>query len=160
MRIIPVILSGGSGMRLWPLSRIGRPKQLIALTGERTMLQLTASRAADAARFAPPLVVASAEHADAIEAQLAEIGIVPGRLILEPAARNTAPAIALAALNTDPDSLLLVMPSDHVVRDADAFIAAVEAARPLAGEDWLVTFGIRPDRPEKGYGFVRRGGPL
>ena len=160
MRIIPVILSGGSGMRLWPLSRIGRPKQLIALTGERTMLQLTALRTVDAARFAPPLVVASAEHADAIETQLAEVGIAPDRLILEPAARNTAPAIALAALNADPDSLLLVMPSDHVVRDNAAFLAAVEAARPLAAEDWLVTFGIRPDRPETGYGYIRRGGAL
>ena len=153
-RITPVILSGGSGTRLWPLSRTERPKQLLSLTGEATMLQLTAGRAQDPRRFAPPVVVASHLHADAVEAQLAAIGAAPASLILEPAARNTAPAIALAAAAVAREALMLVMPSDHVIADTDAFLAAVERARPLAAEGWLVTFGIAPDAPETGYGYI------
>lgn len=159
-RIIPVILSGGAGTRLWPLSRTERPKQMLALTGEETMLQLTARRAADPTLFAPPLVVASEHHADLVEEQLAAAGIPPGQLILEPCGRNTAAAIALAALSADADSLLLVMPSDHVIENEAAFRAAVMAAAPLAGQDWLVTFGLSPDRPETGYGYIRRGEEL
>jgi len=160
MTIRPVILSGGAGTRLWPLSRAGRPKQLQALTGERTMLQDTAMRVADPARFAPPLLIANARHADEIEAQLTEIGVTPALLILEPAGRNTAPAIGLAALAAEAGDLLLVLPSDHAIGDAGAFRAAVEAAAPLAAQGWLVTFGIRPDRPETGYGYIRRGAAL
>lgn len=161
VRITPVILSGGAGTRLWPLSRLGRPKQLLALGGgEATLLQETARRAADPARFEPPLVVASADHAGEIERQLGEAGAAPAALILEPAPRGTAAAIALAALSAAPDAVLLVMPSDHAVRDPDAFRRAVEAALPLAEADMLVTFGIAPDRPETGYGYIRTGAPL
>lgn len=155
--IIPVILSGGSGTRLWPLSRAERPKQLLALTAEETMLQLTARRTAGE-QFAAPIVVANAAHADMVEAQLAEVPASAQALILEPVGRNTAPAIALAALaaggGSDP---LLVMPSDHVITDVAAFHAAIQAALPLVADGWLVTFGIAPDAPETGYGYIKVG---
>lgn len=155
--IIPVILSGGSGTRLWPLSRAERPKQLLALTAEETMLQLTARRTAGE-QFAAPIVVANAAHADMVEAQLAEVPASAQALILEPVGRNTAPAIALAALaaggRSDP---LLVMPSDHVITDVAAFHAAIRAALPLVADGWLVTFGIAPDAPETGYGYIKVG---
>jgi mannose-1-phosphate guanylyltransferase/mannose-1-phosphate guanylyltransferase/mannose-6-phosphate isomerase len=159
-RIIPVILSGGSGTRLWPLSSREKPKQFLALAGERTMLQETALRVADPALFGPPIVVGSVGHAPLLESQLAEVGASEARLILEPSARNTAAAIALAALAVAPDRLLLVMPSDHVVREIPAFLAAVAAAKPLAGQDWLVTFGIRATRAETGFGYIRHGEAL
>lgn len=159
-RIVPVILSGGSGTRLWPLSRPERPKQLLNLTGEDTMLQLTARRAAGP-RFDAAVVVANAAHADEVEAQLAEAGAVPRALVLEPAGRNTAPAIALAALAAGGGAAaLLVMPSDHVIGDVPAFHAAIERALPLVRRHWLVTFGIRPDRPETGYGWIQQGEEL
>lgn len=158
--IVPVILSGGSGTRLWPMSRPERPKQLLALTADETMLQLTARRAAGE-RFARPIVVANALHAEIIEEQLAAIRQGAQALILEPVGRNTAPAIALAALaaggGADP---LLVMPSDHVIADVDAFHAAIQAALPLVAEGWLVTFGIAPDAPETGYGWIKVGEAL
>ena len=159
-RITPVILSGGSGTRLWPLSRSARPKQLLSLTHELTMLQLTAARTADGSRFAPPMVVANAAHADLIEDQLKAVGVTPSPLILEPAGRNTAPAIALAALAAEPDALLLVMPSDHVIQDVPAFRDAVERALPLVEQGWLATFGITPDQPDTGYGYICRGEDL
>lgn len=152
--VTPVILSGGSGTRLWPLSRASRPKQLLPLFAPETMLQLTAARFADPERFAAPLIVANLAHADEIERQLAR---PDARLILEPAGRNTAPAIALAALAVEPDALLLVCPSDHRVGDVPAFHRAVATALPAAEAGWLVTFGIRPTHPETGYGYVRRG---
>ncbi len=145
---------------MWPLSRTGRPKQLLALTHAETMLQLTARRADDAQRFTSPIVVANAAHVSQIETQLAKVGVEPASLILEPVARNTAPAIALAALIAEPGSLLLVMPSDHVIADVDAFRSAIEAAVPLAGEGWLVTFGIAPQAPDTGYGYIRAGASL
>lgn len=155
--IIPVILSGGSGTRLWPLSRPEQPKQLLPLTAEQTMLQLTALRAAGE-RFARPIIVANAAHADQVEAQLAEVTTDAQALILEPAGRNTAPAIALAAIaaggGSDP---ILVMPSDHVIADVDAFHAAIHVALPLVEEGWLATFGIAPDAPETGYGWIKVG---
>ena len=155
--VTPVILSGGSGTRLWPLSRAARPKQLLSLFAPETMLQLTAARFADPQRFAAPLIVANAGHADEIERQLAR---PDARLILEPTGRNTAPAIALAALALPADALLLVCPSDHRVGDVPAFHRAVAAARPAADDGWLVTFGIHPTHPETGYGYIRRGGEL
>jgi mannose-1-phosphate guanylyltransferase/mannose-1-phosphate guanylyltransferase/mannose-6-phosphate isomerase len=158
--ITPVILSGGSGTRLWPLSRTGRPKQLLSLTHEETMLQLTARRTAGAERFTSPMVVASAAHADEIASQLGEAGVSDATLILEPAARNTAPAIALAAAVAEPDDILLVMPSDHVIADVSAFHAAIERATPLVEAGWLVTFGIQPTAPDTGYGYIRRGGEI
>lgn len=160
MLITPVILSGGAGTRLWPLSRPERPKQLLGLTGEETMLQLTAARVADRARFAAPVVVASAAHEAEIVAQLGQAGAADATLILEPAGRNTAPAIALAALTADPDALLLVMPSDHLITDLPAFHAAIDAATPFAREDWLLTFGMTPTAPETGFGYIERGDVL
>lgn len=155
--IVPVILSGGSGTRLWPMSRPERPKQMLPLTANETMLQLTATRVAGEA-FDAPIVVASARHTDMIEEQLAEVGARPQALILEPMGRNTAPAIALAALVApDPQSPLLVMPSDHVIEDVAAFRAAIAAALPMVEDGWLVTFGIAPDAPETGYGYIKVG---
>lgn len=156
-RIVPVILSGGAGTRLWPLSRSARPKQFLCLTQDETMLQLTARRIADRARFAAPVVVANDAHAALIEAQLLEAGVEAGTLILEPAGRNTAPAIALAALAAPPDAVLLVMPSDHVIRDVPAFHAAIAAGLPMVEKGWLATFGIAPDGPETGYGYICSG---
>lgn len=154
--IIPVILSGGSGTRLWPMSTPEKPKQLLALTADETMLQLTARRTAGSA-FGAPIVVANARHADEIEAQLAGIGLAEHQLILEPVARNTAPAIALAALAAADDAALLIMPSDHVITDTAAFHAAIEAALPMVEQGWLVTFGIDPHAPETGYGWIHVG---
>lgn len=153
--ITPVILSGGSGTRLWPLSRSHKPKQLLALTGEQTMLQMTAMRCGDPGRFAPSIIVTNALHATEIATQL-DAGSTAA-IILEPAGRNTAPAIALAALEASPEAALLVMPSDHVIEDVAAFCGAIEAALPLVRDGWLVTFGITPDKPETGYGYIRRG---
>jgi len=155
--IVPVILSGGSGTRLWPLSRPEMPKQLLALTADRTMLQLTALRGRGD-NFAAPLVVANAAHTELVERQLADIGTPAETLILEPAGRNTAPAIALAAIAAGGgDAPLLVRPSDHVIADIDAFHRAIAAAMPLVADGWLVTFGISPDAPETGYGYIQVG---
>jgi mannose-1-phosphate guanylyltransferase/mannose-1-phosphate guanylyltransferase/mannose-6-phosphate isomerase len=154
--ITPVILSGGSGTRLWPMSRPERPKQMLALTAEETMLQLTAMRA-KGEHFSGPIVVANARHADMVDEQLDHIGADAQAVILEPIARNTAPAIALAALTAEGSSPLLVMPSDHVIADVAAFHAAIQAALPLVAEGWLVTFGIAPDAAETGYGWIKVG---
>ncbi|MDO7844526.1 mannose-1-phosphate guanylyltransferase/mannose-6-phosphate isomerase [Sphingomonas immobilis] len=154
--IVPVILSGGSGTRLWPMSRPERPKQMLALTAEETMLQLTAKRATGE-RFASPIVVANARHADMVDAQLGHVEAAAQALILEPMGRNTAPAIALAAIAAGDKSPLLVMPSDHVIADVDAFHAAIHAALPLVEDGWLVTFGIDPLAPETGYGWIHVG---
>jgi mannose-1-phosphate guanylyltransferase/mannose-1-phosphate guanylyltransferase/mannose-6-phosphate isomerase len=159
-RIVPVILSGGGGTRLWPLSRPDKPKQFFALASEQTMLQATAARTADRVRYEPPLVVASAAHADEIEAQLQAIGCDPQAIVLEPVARNTAAAIALAALSVAPDSLLLVMPSDHVIETESALHEAVAAGASFAREGWLVTFGITPTYAETGYGYMKLAEPL
>lgn len=155
--IVPVILSGGSGTRLWPMSRPERPKQLLALTAEETMLQLTAQRTSGE-RFAAPIVVANAAHADLVESQLGAVSAHASALILEPIGRNTAPAIALAAIAAGggPEPLL-VMPSDHVIDDVPAFHAAIHAAMPLVADGWLVTFGISPTGPETGYGWIDVG---
>ncbi len=158
--IVPVILSGGSGTRLWPMSRPERPKQFLALTANETMLQLTVQRAVGA-QFAAPIVVANAAHADEVETQLAAIGSHPGAIILEPAGRNTAPAIALAALAAGSgEDALLVMPSDHVIADVETFHTAIIRALPLVDDGWLVTFGIAPNAPETGYGWIQVGEPV
>jgi mannose-1-phosphate guanylyltransferase len=156
--IVPVILSGGSGTRLWPVSRPERPKQLLALTADETMLQLTVKRTiGGSAHFGRPILVANAAHADIIEEQLEHVGISDSLILLEPFGRNTAPAIALAALAARPEEALLVMPSDHVIADLPAFHEAIARALPLVSEGWLVTFGITPDAPETGYGYIRLG---
>jgi mannose-1-phosphate guanylyltransferase/mannose-1-phosphate guanylyltransferase/mannose-6-phosphate isomerase len=158
--ITPVILSGGAGTRLWPLSLPERPKQLHALSGTSTMLQMTAARVRDSALFTAPVVIASTRHAEPIAAQLAAISVEPLATILEPVGRNTAAAVALAALEGDPDALLLIMPSDHVIGRPDRFLAAVAAGAVQAEQGYLVTFGITPTRAETGYGYILRGAPL
>jgi mannose-1-phosphate guanylyltransferase len=155
-RITPVILSGGAGTRLWPLSRAARPKQMLDLTGAGAMLALTAERVTEPGLFAAPIVVAGEGQAADIEAALPALGA----LILEPMGRNTAPAIALAALAAGADDVLLVLPSDHLVRDGEGFRAAVRRALPAARDGWLVTFGMAAERPETGYGYIERGAAL
>ena len=158
--IHPVILSGGSGTRLWPMSRSLYPKQLLALVGDRSLLQETARRAVDDDGFAAPLIVANEEHRFIIGEQLREIGVAPDTLILEPIGRNTAPASCVAALRIaarDPDALMLVMPSDHVIDDLAAFRHATERAAAAARTGRLVTFGITPERAETGYGYISKG---
>lgn len=158
--VTPVILSGGGGTRLWPLSRPDKPKQFLAVAGQRTMLQETAARVADRALYGPPIVVANQAHAAAVEEQLAEIGCLPSALVLEPCARNTAPAITLAALAVQPEAVLLVMPSDHVIDKPEVLHAAVAAALPFAGAGWMITFGITPTHAETGYGYIKLAEPL
>jgi len=156
--IHPVILCGGGGTRLWPVSRKAQPKPFLPLLGEETLFQQAVRRVAGDDRFASPMVVAGADHTDLMTAQLG-----PGsaaRLVIEPAAKNTAPAIALAATLLPDDAVMLVCPSDHHIADSDAFRAAALAAAALAREDHLVSFGIAADRPETGYGYLRRGAPL
>jgi mannose-1-phosphate guanylyltransferase len=161
LSIIPVILSGGAGTRLWPMSRDECPKQFLSLTDKLTMFQLTLSRVRDTALFLPPIVVANASHLSLIETQMSELDIVDRRLILEPSARNTAPAIALAALSAvDPSSPLLVMPSDHVIENEAAFLDAIHNVLPLVKAGWLATFGIEPTSPETGYGYIKFGTEL
>jgi mannose-1-phosphate guanylyltransferase / mannose-6-phosphate isomerase len=153
--LTPVILSGGSGTRLWPLSRELYPKQLLPLVGKQTMLQETVLRLTGLPA-APPLVVCNESHRFLVAEQLRQLNLAPQSIILEPVGRNTAPAIALAALKAAPDALLLVLPADHVIRDVKAFQAAVVAALPAAHAGKLVTFGIVPTSPETGYGYIRQ----
>lgn len=160
--ITPVILSGGAGTRLWPLSRELYPKQLLALIGERTMLQQTLLRLTGLATFAP-LIVCNDAHRFLVAEQVRQLNIEPRAIVLEPFGRNTAPAIALAAhvalaaVDANADPVLLVLPADHVMRDVPAFHRAVQAAQGAAEQGQLVTFGIVPTRPETGYGYIQRG---
>ena len=156
--IPPVILCGGSGTRLWPVSLKSRPKPFLPLIGKATLFEQAVDRVADDDRFASPIVVAGAAHCDLIEEQLA--GAPHYDLIVEPEGKNTAPAIALAAARLPSDAIMLVCPSDHHIADEAAFRAAAIAAAELAREDWLVSFGIAPERPETGYGYLHRGEPL
>lgn len=161
--IYPVVLSGGSGTRLWPLSREHYPKQLLALAGERTMLQQTALRLDGLSGVESPVLVCNEEHRFLVAEQLREIGKAPANIILEPAGRNTAPALTLAAMylaERDPQAVMLVMPADHVIYDIKAFQSAVTAAARAADEGYLATFGIVPTKPETGYGYIRQGEPL
>ena len=154
-KITPVVLCGGSGTRLWPRSRAAMPKPFLPLVGDRTLFEQTLDRAADPARFAAPIVVTGVKHLDHVEAQLGEC---PGaQVIVEPSARNTAAAIALAALRLPEDAVMLVCPSDHHIADAAAFAAAASAAAELAAQDWLVSFGIEATAPETGFGYLHRG---
>ena len=160
--IVPVILSGGSGSRLWPLSRKALPKQLLPLAGTDTMIQATVGRARDKS-FAPPIIIAGQDHRFIIAEQLRAAGVADARIILEPAGRNTAPAAAVAALKVledDPEGLILLMPSDHVVGNPRAFQNAVAKAAAAARTGALVTFGITPAAPETGYGYIKAGKPL
>lgn len=161
--IVPVILSGGSGTRLWPLSREHYPKQLLALAGERTMLQQTALRVDGISGIQPPVLVCNEDHRFLVAEQMRELGKAPAAIILESVGRNTAPALTLAALfliEKDPEASMLVMPADHVIQDVPAFQLAVEQAAHSANDGYLATFGILPGKPETGYGYIRQGQPL
>ena len=159
--LVPVILSGGAGTRLWPLSRELYPKQLLRLVAERTMLQETVARTEGLPELAPPIVVCNENHRFMVAEQLRELGTAPQAIVLEPQGRNTAPAAAIAALlvsgGADADPVLLVLPADHVITDVPAFQAAVAGGRVAAESGSLVTFGVVPDRAETGYGYIRRG---
>ncbi len=159
--ITPVILAGGSGTRLWPLSTDDRPKQFQPIAGDVSMLRQTVERVGDRALFGRPMIVGNAAQLSLIEESLS--GIAPSAIVLEPAGRNTAPAIAIAALAAERDSLgdlLLVMPSDHVITDPDKLIDAIRLAAPAARNGALVTFAISPSGPATSYGYIRRGEPL
>jgi mannose-1-phosphate guanylyltransferase / mannose-6-phosphate isomerase len=161
--IHPVILSGGSGTRLWPMSRTLFPKQLLRLAGDESLLQQTVRRVADRDRFAPPLLVGNEEHRFVIAEQLREIGAQQQAMLLEPVGRNTAPAACIAALaiaESEPDGLMLLLPSDHLIADEPSFAAAIDRAAAAARGGALVTFGIAPERPETGYGYIERGDVL
>jgi mannose-1-phosphate guanylyltransferase/mannose-6-phosphate isomerase len=159
--IIPVLLAGGSGTRLWPVSRQSYPKQFARLAGDRSLLQATAERLSGEG-FGRPVIVTGEDYRFIATGQLAEIGLEPATTLIEPAARNTAPAALAAALaiaETSPEALVLLAPSDHLIRDTAGFRAAIEAARPAAEAGALVTFGVTPDRPETGYGYLELAGP-
>ena len=163
-KVHPAILSGGSGSRLWPLSRELYPKQLLPLTGKLSLLQETARRVGDPTRFAAPLVVCNHEHRFAIAEQLRAAGTAPSAILLEPEGRNTAAAVAVTALKIadshGADALIMVLPSDHLVRDLPAFLAATDTAVAAASVGMLVTFGITPSKPETGYGYIKRGAEI
>ena len=159
--IVPVILSGGSGTRLWPLSRSSYPKQFLKVGSGESLLQQTARRVAGHG-FAPPVAVSNEEQRFLIAHHLLEAGAAPQKILLEPAARNTAPAAAAACvyLSQGEDPLLLLLPADHVIGDAEAFRAAISTGAGYARDGYLVTFGIRPDRPHTGFGYIEAGRSL
>lgn len=161
--LIPVILSGGSGTRLWPLSRTLYPKQFLPLAGERTMFQQTVARAMAVPGASAPVILCNEEHRFLVAEQLRQMGVAPSAIVLEPVGRNTAPAAAVAALHAvgvAEDALTMVLPADHVISDEAAFAAAVSAGLPAARDGRLITFGILPAHPETGYGYIRMGKPL
>jgi len=159
-RIVPVLLSGGSGSRLWPLSREAYPKQFLALAGEHSLIRQAAVRAGDPVRFAPPVVVANHEHRFLVAEHLRDSGVAAPQIVLEPAGRNTAAAAAVAALvvaERDPRALMLLMPADHVIQDTGAFAEAVGNGAAAARAGSIVLFGIAPTGPATSYGYIRLG---
>ncbi len=161
--IHPVILSGGSGTRLWPLSRAALPKQLLPLVSEHSMLQETVQRLAGLPDVGTPMVVCGNDHRFLVAEQMQEIGVERPALLLEPMGRNTAPAVAVAALalmEHEADGVMLVLPADHLISDIEGFHAAIARAVEAAKQGFLVTFGVKPDAPETGYGYIRRGEAL
>jgi len=157
-KITPVILSGGNGTRLWPRSRATKPKPFLSLVGRETLFEQAIARCGDNLQFAPPVIVTGAAHLPHVETQLA--GAANARIIIEPEGKNTSAAIALAALRLPADAVMLVCPSDHHIGDDGAFSEAAQAAAELAGEGWLVAFGIRAMMPETGYGYLKQGEPI
>ena len=161
--VVPVILSGGAGTRLWPLSRAEQPKQLIALVGEDTLLQATVRRLAALERVAPPIAVCNETHRFMVAEQLRAVAVAPAAIVLESAGRGTAPAVTAAALealarhDADEEPILLVLPADHVIREHDRFARAVQAGVEEAAAGNLVLFGVVPSRAETGYGYIRAG---
>jgi len=156
--MIPVVLSGGVGSRLWPLSRGMYPKQLLALADpELSMLQQTIKRLDGLADVAPPIVVCNEEHRFMVGEQLQQLSICDATILLEPEGRNTAPAIALAAFHAEPDEVMVVMPADHVIENIVGFQAAIEVANTLAQQGDLITFGIVPTGPDTGFGYIKSG---
>ena len=158
--IIPVILCGGSGTRLWPLSRKSYPKQLLALTGEQTLLQQTVSRLNGLADVGTPIIICNEEHRFLVAEQLRAITAEPCTIILEPVGRNTCPAAAIAALHgvtMDQNASLLILPADHLIADGATFLAGVAQAESYAAQGKLVTFGIKPTSPQTGYGYIKAG---
>ncbi|MDK1018110.1 MAG: mannose-1-phosphate guanylyltransferase/mannose-6-phosphate isomerase [Actinomycetota bacterium] len=160
--IVPVILSGGSGTRLWPASRLMQPKQLLPLVEERSMLRATVDRVAALETTERPIIVTNKDHADATTREMVAAGYPDAVLILEPVGRNTAPAIAVAAHEAigASDPLLLILPADHTIRDAQVFQQAIRLASETALDGYLVTFGITPSHPETGYGYIKVGEPV
>jgi mannose-1-phosphate guanylyltransferase / mannose-6-phosphate isomerase len=161
--IHPVILSGGSGTRLWPLSRRSYPKHLLPLVSEQSLLQDTLLRVAGSAGFAPPLLVCNEDYRFVIGEQARDAAVVPRAILLEPVGRNTAPAVTVAALllaAEESRALMLVLPSDHAIKDQAAFLKAVDRAATAAAGGAIVTFGITPRAPETGYGYIQIGEPL
>lgn len=159
--IFPVLLCGGSGTRLWPVSRKSFPKQFVPLAGQGTLFQAAAERMRGAPGVKSPLVITNSDFRFIVAEQLAAEGIAPSAILIEPAARNTGPAILAAALHLeaqDPEAMLLVMPTDHSIPDVEAFRAAVAVGVPRAAAGRIVTFGVRPDRPETGYGWIAAQG--
>jgi mannose-1-phosphate guanylyltransferase/mannose-6-phosphate isomerase len=160
LKVIPVILCGGAGTRLWPLSRELYPKQLLALVNDYSLLQNTVTRCAGHPDVTAPMLVCNEEHRFLVAEQLREIEVEASRIILEPEGRNTAPAVALAAheaMKADDDAILVVLPSDHVIHKTTLFLEALTTAIDLAKDDALVTFGVVPDKPETGYGYIKKG---
>ena len=157
--IYPVIMCGGSGTRLWPRSRKTKPKPFLPLVGHETLFEGTLARCADRTIFAAPTIVTGTDHLAHVEAQLGDTAS-DARIVVEPQAKNTAAAIALAAALLPDDAVMLVCPSDHHIANTDEFVAAAQAAASLAMDDWMVAFGIAPSHPETGYGYIRRGAAL
>ncbi|HSV29381.1 MAG TPA: mannose-1-phosphate guanylyltransferase/mannose-6-phosphate isomerase, partial [Candidatus Omnitrophota bacterium] len=160
--IYPVILSGGVGSRLWPLSRSLSPKQFLPLAGERTMIQETARRV-QGERFHAPIVICNHEHRFQVAEQMRQVGCDPTAIVLEPMGRNTAPAAAIGALlagKDDPDAVVVLLPSDHLILAQDVFVDAVDKAVAAARAGALVTFGIKASAPETGYGYILKGEEL
>lgn len=159
--IQPIILSGGSGTRLWPVSRAEYPKHLIPLLGEQTLLQKTVQRLNGMSEeVLAPIIVSNHQHRFMVAEQLQVLGVEAARIVLEPVGRNTAPAITIAALLSNPDTCLLVLPADHVIQDVNVFQAAICQALPFAQNDQLLTFGVTAKTPHTGYGYIETGACL
>ena len=163
MKLFPVVLSGGSGTRLWPLSREALPKQLLPLVSEKSMLQETVTRLLGLPELAPVTVICNENHRFMVSEQFTAMQMTPLKIVLEPAGRNTTPAVAVAAilsLRANPEAILLVLPADHLIQDIQAFHQAVQQAEKLAEQGYLVTFGIVPDGAETCYGYIEQGSAI